>query len=220
MKSSLVIIGAGGHGRVVADIAKKCGTYTEILFLDDSDNLTFPVAGKVSSFVNYVSDCDFVVAIGNNSVRRKITDALKKHNADIATLVHPAAVLGENVKLGAGTVVMAGCVINNGAYIGEGTIVNTCSSVDHDCIVGDFCHISVGAHVAGTVTIGNSTFVGAGATIINNLEICDDCMIAAGAVVIKSIVESGLWAGVPSVRKNRNKDWMMKIEDTSSCEDK
>ena len=203
MKKSLVIIGAGGHGRVVSDIAKDCGTYAEILFLDDSDNLTFPVAGKVSDFVRFVSDCDFVVAIGNNLVRRNITDVLKKHKADIATLVHPSAVLGENVKLGAGTVVMAGCVINNGTRIGEGVIINTCSSVDHDCTIGDFCHISVGAHVAGTVTIGDSTFVGAGATVINNLEICDDCMIAAGAVVIKSIIESGLWAGVPAVRKNR-----------------
>lgn len=194
----LLIIGASGHGKVVADIAINCG-YQDIAFLDDADEATecagFPVVGKVSDAAS-LSDCaDCIVAIGNARVRRTIQSEISDA---ITTLVHPAAVIGAGVKIGKGSVVMAGAVINPYARIGEGCIINTCASVDHDCSVGDYAHISVGSHLAGTVTVGDGAWIGIGAVVSNNVTICSDCMIGAGAVVVKDIDVPDTYVGVPA----------------------
>lgn len=202
MKDSkrLLIIGASGHGKVVADIAIKSG-YQGIAFLDDADEATecagFPVVGKVSDAASLSDGGDFIVAIGNTRVRRKIQDEI---SGVITTLVHPAAVISRRVEIGRGSVVMAGAVINSDAQIGEGCIINTCASVDHECVVGDFVHVSVGAHLAGNVHVGSGTWVGIGATVSNNVAICPDCMIGAGAVVVRDITEPGTYVGVPAKR--------------------
>ncbi len=197
---NLVIIGAGGHGRVVADMARKNGNYSRIGFLDDAEAGSPDVWGRVSDFKVYTDTSDFIVAIGDDHVRETILRTLTDGGAHIATLVHPQAVLGSDVTLGQGTVVMAGAVINPGARIGEGVIINTCSSVDHDSAVGDFCHISVGSHLAGTVSTGARVFVGAGAVVISNLHVCSDCVIGAGAAVIRDITVPGTYVGVPAKR--------------------
>lgn len=198
----LVIIGASGHGKVVADIAKNSG-YSDIIFLDDNDSLVecggYTIVGNTNQFVNY--DCDFIVAIGNATTRQKIQQQLLTSNKKIAILIHPQASIGENVELGAGTVVMAGAVINPSTKIGEGCIINTCASIDHDNVIGNYVHISVGAHTAGTVNIGDNTWLGIGAVVSNNLTICENCMIGAGAVVIKNIKEAGTYIGIPAKRK-------------------
>lgn len=190
----LVIIGASGHGKVIADIAVKCG-YNDIVFLDDNENVKecagFPVVGKVSDAINM--EDDKIVAIGNAEIRKKIQSQL----SNLVTLIHPSAVVSRRVKIGEGTVIMAGAVINSDVVIGKGCIINTGASVDHDCKLGDFVHVSVGAHVAGTVSIGKKTWVGAGATVSNNVSICDNCMIGAGAVVVKDLKKSGIYIGVP-----------------------
>ena len=195
----IVIIGASGHGKVVADIARNNG-YTKILFLDDKENLAecggYKVVGKINDFINY--DCDFFVAIGNSSIRQKIQIELENSNKSIVTLIHPSTTIADTVEIGNGTVVMAGAVINSSTQIGKGCIINTCSSVDHDNIIGDYVHISVGAHTAGTVVIGNSTWLGIGAVVSNNLTICDNCMIGAGSVVVNNLTESGTYIGVPA----------------------
>ena len=191
----IVIIGAGGHGKVVADIARQY--YEQIDFLDDNPKSN--VIGPVSDYVNYL-DRDFFVAIGNNEVREKVIKKLK--NTNIVSLVHKNAVVANDVIIGEGTVVVAGAVINPGTVIGNGCIINTCSSVDHDCEVGDFSHISVGVHLAGAVKVGKYVFVGAGAIIKNNIEICDNVVVGAGAVVINNIEENGTYIGVPA-RKMR-----------------
>ncbi len=196
----LIIIGASGHGKVVADIAEKNG-YTDIAFLDDNPTLTacgkYKVVGGSDAVLAH-KDADFIVGIGNGAVRRKIQEQLKAVGVPVATLVHPSAVLAKSVQLGEGTVVMAGAVINPDAKIGAGCIVNTCASVDHDCQIGDFSHVSVGAHVAGTVTVGENTWIGIGASVSNNLQIAGDCMIGAGAVVVKNICAAGTYVGVPA----------------------
>ncbi len=198
----LLIIGASGHGKVVADIAKKNG-YNEIAFLDDNDMVKecdgYQVVGKTKDFIHY--DSDMFVAIGNSQIRERIMDSLKAEDKSIPTLIHPSAVIAEIIEIGEGTVVGAGAVINPGAKIGRGCIINTSSSVDHDCVVSDFAHVSVGAHVAGTVSIGKHTWIGAGATVSNNVNICDNCMIGAGAVVVKNIDKSGTYIGVPAMKK-------------------
>ncbi|MDY2594659.1 MAG: acetyltransferase [Oliverpabstia sp.] len=194
----LVIIGASGHGKVIADIAVKNG-YEEIVFLDDDENIKecagFPVVGKTSEAVNI--DGDKIIAIGNAKIREWIQSDLE----NVVTLIHPAALISRRVCIGTGTVVMAGAVINSDAVIGDGCIINTGASVDHDCKIGNYSHISVGAHVAGTVEIGERTWIGAGATVSNNVNICNNCMIGAGAVVIKDIEEPGTYVGVPAEEK-------------------
>ncbi len=195
----LVIIGASGHGKVVADVAKKNG-YDNIVFLDDNESLKecggYAVVGKSSRYADF--DCDVFVAIGNPRVREKIQTQIESAGKHIPVLAHPSASIAEHVSIGQGTVVAAGAVINPGAVVGKGCIVNTCSSVDHDCEIGDFVHVSVGAHVAGTVQIGARTWIGAGATVSNNICICGDCVIGAGAVVIRDINERGTYVGVPA----------------------
>ncbi len=200
MKSKLMILGASGHGKVIADIARLAG-YEEIAYLDDAPDTAVPTAGTVADHKRFLDSHDFIVAIGNNAIRERITKMLKNSNAALATLIHPAATIGSNVTIGEGTVVMAGAVINADASVGNGAIVNTCSSIDHDCTVGDFTHVSVGSRLAGTVTVGERTMIGAGAVVINNRSICADCMIGAGAVVVENIKESGTYVGVPAKRK-------------------
>lgn len=202
MSKKLVIIGASGHGKVVADIAKKNG-YHEIVFLDDDENIHecggYPVIGR-SHEVETIN-ADIIVGIGNASIRKKIQQSIPARK--MATLIHPSAVVAEDVIIGVGTVIMAGAVINSGARIGTGCIVNTCASVDHECNVGDYVHIAVGSHLCGTVSVGDETWIGAGAIVSNNISICSECMIGAGAVVVKDIKESGTYVGVPAkkVRK-------------------
>lgn len=195
----LAIIGASGHGKVVADIARKNG-YKEIVFLDDDVSIHecggYPVIGKSSEARTI--DAGVIIGIGNAGVRKRIQESIPEEK--LATLIHPDAVVAEDVVIGVGTVVMAGAVINPGTHIGKGCIINTCSSVDHDCSVGDYVHIAVGSHLCGNVTVGDGTWIGAGATVSNNISICPDCMIGAGAVVVDDIQESGTYVGVPAKR--------------------
>lgn len=196
----LLIIGASGHGKVVADTALRNG-YEKIAFLDDNESVTecmgFPVIGKTSTIYSY-PDADAFVAIGNPGIRERIQKELTEKGVKIVTLIHPSAVIGTKVQIGAGTVIMAGAVINPDTCIGNGCIINTGATVDHDNKIADFAHVSVGSHLAGTVTIGKKTWIGVGAAVSNNITICDDCMIGAGAVIIKDIAEPGTYVGVPA----------------------
>lgn len=194
----LVIIGASGHGKVIADIAVKNG-YEDIVFLDDDQNVKecagFPVIGKTVEAKEM--DGDKIVAIGNPKIRERIQEEI----SGVITLIHPNAVISRRVQIGKGTVVMAGAVINSDVIIGKGCIINTGASVDHDCKIADYVHVSVGSHLSGTVEIGRRTWIGAGATVSNNVNICGDCMIGAGTVVIKDINEAGTYVGVPAREK-------------------
>lgn len=198
MYNRLVIIGAGGHGKVIADIALKIG-YTNIVFADDNANgfcMDFPII-CTSSNIEQLNDgqTDFIIAVGNNNTRKKIA---KKHRVNWVTLIHPSAQIGTNVKIGLGTVVMACAVINSCAIVGDHCIINTCAVIEHDDIIGNYAHISPKAALGGTVYIGESTHIGIGATVKNNIEICNDCTIGAGAVVVKNITESSTYIGTPA----------------------
>lgn len=196
----IVIIGASGHGKVVADIAIRNG-YDEIVFLDDNKELIssagIPVAGRCSDIVKY-KDWDVFVAIGDAATRKRIMDNLTDYQ--IVTLIHPRAVVSRRVVIGKGTVVMAGAVINSDTKVGKGCIVNTGATVDHDGSLKDFVHVSVGAHLAGNVTVEGETWIGAGAIILNNIQICAKCMIGAGAVIIRNIKTCGTYVGIPAKR--------------------
>lgn len=196
----LNIIGAGGHGKVIADIALNRG-YEDIAFLDADESiqscLGFPVYGPSLDETSYRNE-DFFVAVGNAKTRERLFTELDERGLSIVSMIHPAAVLGQRVQIGRGTAVMAGVVINPDTSIGEGCIINTGATVDHDNRVGDFSHVSVGAHLAGTVVVGKGTWIGAGAVVSNNLSICGGCMVGAGAVVVKDIEKAGTYLGVPA----------------------
>lgn len=200
----LFIVGCSGHGKVIADIALKQNKYEQLLFLDDnpkSDScMGIPVAGS-STYEDIAPEDEVIVAIGNSKIRQQMQEQYTERRLKIATLIHPDAVIGTQVEIGEGTVIMAGTVINPNAVIGKGVIINTGATVDHDDVICDYAHISVGAHLAGTVTVGKSTWIGAGAVVSNNLHICDNVMVGAGAVVVSNIDEQGTYVGVPARKR-------------------
>lgn len=201
MKDKLLIIGAGGHGKVVADIALSMNKWKSIAFLDDKDiklSMGIKVIGKSTDAFQYLKDWDIFVAIGNNEIRERIQDKLKAEGANFPILIHPSAVIGKNVKFGEGTVVMANAVINCCTNIGNGCIVNTGATIDHDNLIEDYVHISPGAHIAGTVKIGKGTWIGIGSIVSNNINIIGGCKVGAGAVIVKDIAELGTYIGVPA----------------------
>ena len=200
----IVLVGASGHGKVCAEIAKLNG-YGDIIFLDDNPDVkrcsNYNVVGSTSDFYQFINDdTEFFVSIGNHEIRKQIQEKIENAGGIIKNLVHPQAVISEDVLFGAGTVVMAGAVINPGARTGKGTIINTSSSVDHDCTIGDWCHVAVGSHISGSVSVGDRCWIGAGATIINDISVCNDVTIGAGAVVIRDIHKFGKYVGVPVKR--------------------
>lgn len=200
MSEKVIVIGASGHGKVVADIVRRSGD-TLLGFLDDNEThsaeiVGIPVLGKVLDYMKY-PEASFVVGIGNSTVREKIAHQL----SDVRwyTAIHPSAVISAlDTQIGAGSVIMANAVINPSAHVGEHSIINTSAVVEHDNHIGNFAHISVGVRLGGTVSVGSHTWVGIGAAVSNNVSICDHCTIGAGAVIIHNIKESGTYVGVPA----------------------
>jgi len=207
MKDKLIIIGASGHGKVVADIAIKMNKWQSIAFLDDDESIKtsmgFEVIGKTADVFIYKNEADFFVAIGSNTTREKIQEKLIEQGLNVVSLIHPSAVIGTDVEIGIGSVVMAGVVINSSSRIGKGCIINTSSSLDHDNVIEDYVHISPGAGIAGTVKVGKGSWLGTGSIISNNVNICNGCIVGAGAVVVKDIAEPGTYVGVPVRRVDR-----------------
>lgn len=198
MFNQLVIVGAGGHGKVIADIAIKTG-YTDIVFIDDNaigDCLGYPIVGtcEIIESLNENKN-DFVIAVGNNKIRRRIAE---QHNVNWVSLIHPSAQIGADANIGKGTVVMAGAIINSCAKIGSHCIINSGAIIEHDNTIEDYVHVSPKAALGGTVYIGKGTHIGIGATVKNNVEICENCTIGAGAVVVKNIKESSTYIGIPA----------------------
>lgn len=206
MQKKVIIFGASGHAKVIADIIKKSND--EIVgFLDDNaeiqGNTIFDgkiVLGDTSEkSVKKYSDCYFIIGIGSNRVRKTISE--KYPNLKWYTAIHPSSIIGNDVSIEEGSTIMAGTVINSGTTVGRHCIVNTSSSLDHDNILEDYVHISPGSHLAGTVKICEGTWICAGVTVINNITICKNNIIGAGATVIRNIDEENCtFIGVP-VRK-------------------
>lgn len=200
MSKSVVIIGASGHGKVIADIIVNSGDKV-LGFLDDADDVQgkkiigFPVLGKIADYDNY-RDCEFVIAIGNPYIREKISNELP---VKWYTAIHPTAVISSlDVEIGEGTVIMANAVVNPSARIGKHCIINTGAIVEHDNILEDFVHLSPNVTLAGIVKVGKSTHIGAGSCTKQVLNIASDCIIGAGSVIVKDITESGTYVGVPA----------------------
>lgn len=187
MDKPIIIIGAGGHAKVIADILLKNGEHL-LGFLDDAATGAvygdYAVLGKIAECTQYADKARFIIGIGNNAVRRRIAE---QYALDWATAVHPSAQLALGVTLGEGTVVMANAVINSDAVVGRHCIVNTAAVVEHDAALGDYVHLSSGVTLCGAVTVGKNTLVDAGTTVLRGKKIGADRVIAVGSVVTEDM---------------------------------
>ena len=201
--SLLVVVGAGGHGAVVAEAAAEMDCWSKIVFIDESDTqepvVGFSVIGPLS-VVDSISatDSEFVVAIGDNDSRLKLLSQLGADNRKIATVIHPSATISRTATIERGVVVCANVCINARARIGRGAIINTGATIDHDCIIGEGVHVSPGANLAGTVTVGNRAWIGIGSSVRQTLRIGDNAGVGAGAAVVSDVPEGITVVGVPS----------------------
>lgn len=201
--SKLLILGAGGHGKVIAEIAELSKKFNTISFLDDcnigSNICGHTVIGTFNDYINLLNEFNYAfVAIGNNTVRLELTQKLISMGYKVPTLIHPQSIISRYSSIGIGTAIMAGAIVNPCCTIGKACIINTSSSVDHDCTIEDGVHISPGAHVCGTVNISCCAWVCTGSTIINNTNIGSNSIIAAGATVICDVPSNALVAGTPA----------------------
>lgn len=193
MCREIIVIGAGGHGRVIKDIIQESGDLF-IGFLDDKVN------GK--EIIGTIADCEkykdkyFVIAVGNNFLRKSIAN--KYRTLKYCTVIHPNAVVSSNCNMGSGTVIMPLAVINANTTIGNHCIVNTGAIVEHDNLISDFVHISPNATLCGNVSVGKCTHIGASATVKNNITITNNCVIGINGAVIKNIDIAGVYVGTPA----------------------
>ncbi|WP_417446721.1 acetyltransferase [Kangiella sp.] len=196
----LAIIGASGHGKVVADVA-LANDIKDIIFYDDrwpelKQSYGFPVVGDTKAALHSSESYDFViVAIGSASVREDLQGKLHKVSP---ALIHPTAVISKAAVIGKGSVVMPGAIVNADAIIGEGVIINSGAIVEHDCIVGNYSHICPSASLAGGVIIGDFSWVGIGSSVIQQTKIGDYVTVGAGAIVLKDIPDRQTVVGVPA----------------------
>ncbi len=208
MNKSCAILGASGHGKVVAELAELNG-YQDIIFFDDCwpelQNLeNWPVKGNSDSLLEVASNFDVtVVAIGNNNIRLEKQKQLNAVGACFSNFIHPSATVSAYARLGVGTVVMANAVINPFARIGHACIINTSSSVDHDCNLADGVHVSPGSHLAGGVSVGEGAWIGIGSQVRQLISIGKGAIVGAGAVVVKNIADFQTVAGVPAQILNK-----------------
>ncbi len=202
-KKRLAILGASGHGKVVADAALK-GDWDEIIFFDDawpelSEVGSWQVVGNSLQLLEQAVCFEgVVVAIGDNLIRIRKQHELEQTGIQIVTIIHPAAVVSSYSEIGNGCVVFAGAVINAFATIGCGCIVNTGSSIDHDCLLSDGVHVSPGAHLGGNVHVGKAAWIGIGASVKHSIQIGENVVVGAGAAVVNDIESGLIVVGVPA----------------------
>jgi len=208
--ASLIIVGAGGHAKVVLDAAQAMASFHIVGIADERREmhgalvLGYPVLGGLDALDDPTyRDCQLVVAIGDGAAREWVSADLEDRHRVFATVIHPSAQVGVETEVGPGTVVLAGAVINSGAGIGRHVIVNTRSSVDHDCSIGDFAHIAPGATLAGSVSVGRGTHIGMGACVIEGTSIGAGCIVGAGAVVLTDVADHTVVVGVPAREMKR-----------------
>jgi len=205
MSKRVLVYGAGGHGKVVANVAQRAGLVVTA-FVDDGpgrDGTEFfdaPVVSwaRVLGEFGRFGGIPVALAIGDNAIRERIHARISDKGFRTVTLLHDRAVVARSARIGEGTVVMACAVVNPDASIGPGAILNTSCVVEHDCEVGAYAHLSPSAALGGTVMVGRRVHLGIGAVVLPGLNISDDTRVGAGAVVTRDITERVTVVGVPA----------------------
>lgn len=205
MTGEIVIIGAGGHGRVCAEVAQDAGFH--VAGFCDAGMTVGTTINSIEMIARTLDDltatvdpagASVFVAIGNNARRQQVFEQAKKRGFATPPLIHPTAVISQSAEIGEGTVIAANCVVNANARVGKGCILNTACSIDHDNVLEEFVQICPGVHSAGTVYFGAGSFIGTGAAIIPGVTIGAGAVIAAGSVVTEDVPEGARIAGVPA----------------------
>lgn len=202
----MLLVGAGGHGRVVADLAET-GGWRDIVFADDrwpevTRALDWPVLGTIADLPRLIESYPNAMStIGDNGLRLQTHRSLLQLGFTVPTLLHPTAVISNYAVLGEGTVAMANVVVNAGAQIGQCVILNTACTVDHDCLISEGAHISPGAHLAGDVAVGRLSWIGIGASVRGGVEIGNGATVGAGAAVVTNVPDAAVFVGVPAAAK-------------------
>ena len=202
----LLILGAGGQGKVVLDLALACDKWEDIKFLDDGKIgeviCGYPVIGGFDDTKRLKETFTHaMIAIGGNAFRMQLMKKVVAEGYHVPSLIHPSAIVSGQAQIGMGTVVMPRVVINSAAVIGNGCIINTGVIVEHDNVIGEGVHLSPGAILGGTVVIGDQTWIGLGANVINNITIGREVIVGAGSVVIRDIADGKKVMGVPAKEK-------------------
>lgn len=198
----VLILGGGGHAKVVISTARACGIEVVGILDDDEQKVGSTLFGvrvlgglaDLHCFNGY--DC--VVAIGDNEIRRRMYEEWQWRRLGWLYLIHPAAFVDDSASVGKGSVVFAGATVQVDVSIGDHCIVNTQASVDHDCRIGDFVHIAPGCHLAGNVTIEAGAFLGIGSSVVPGVRVGKDAVVGAGAVVLSDVPAGATVVGVPA----------------------
>ena len=207
--SEFIVIGGGGHARVVISILRKLKGFSVLGYTDYMDHGTVlgaPYLGPDSSLTSIISESrrpDAVLGVGQIGLgqpRQDLWDRLVAHALHFPRILSIDAIVNDGVTGGEGAVIMDGAVINCGVTLGRGVIVNTNSTIEHDTVLGDWVHVAPGATVCGDVTIGPYSMIGAGATVIEGKKIATCCVIGAGATVVHDLKEPGVYVGCPARR--------------------
>jgi sugar O-acyltransferase (sialic acid O-acetyltransferase NeuD family) len=207
----LLIIGAGGHGKVVADAAQKQGAWKRIAFLDDAypattQTIGLAVLGKTNDAQQALLGYhDATVAIGNADIRLDLLERLERLGFDLPVIQHPEATVSPHARLRPGCVICAQGVVNPDAELDRGCIVNTGATVDHDCRLGAGVHVAPGAHLGGGVRVGERSWIGIGASVHAYLTIGARVTVDAGAAVVSDVSDDQIVAGAPVTIAPRSK---------------
>lgn len=197
MKNKVIIIGAGGHAKVVIDCIKQEQKYEVESVVDDNYKnrsiFDFQVLKKDNE--GQYAGQTTIIAIGNAAIRKKMVQELR---CEYASTIHPKAVVSSYVKIGEGTQIFASAVVNAGAEIGNHVIINTGAIVEHDCKIGDFVHLSPNSCIGGEVSIGSCSHIGLGASVIQGIEIGSNVIVGAGAVVVSDLPDNCTAVGIPA----------------------
>ncbi len=201
------ICGAGGHAKVVADVLSQQLSPIDIEgFLDDREELHgteisgHPVLGSIDDWLSRNSSAEsaLIIGIGDNQARERVAERAKQAGVRFVSAVHRSVLIGSDVEIGTGSVLMPNVVLNAAAVIGEHVIINTSASVDHDCIVEDFAHISPGVNLAGGVTVGRGAHIGIGACAVPGVHIGEWAKVGAGSTVKSDVPPYATVVGNPA----------------------
>ncbi len=199
-QKEVVVIGAGGHGKVVISLLQELGYRVKAVLDDDESKwgsiiLGIPIEGPIEKIRALKFD-GAVLAVGDNKVRLELAKNYK--TIPWASSVHPRAWVHPSVSLGAGSIVFAGAIIQPDTRIGAHCIVNTGATVDHDCLIEDGVHVAPGCHLAGGVSVGKASFLGVGVSVIPGISIGRGVVVGAGATVVFDLPDDVLAVGVPA----------------------